>query len=338
MSVAHTRADGRPGGHMLAMAAGGASLLARRLRLDPGPALTMLVLVAATSFLFAALPRLFNGFADDGLRYTVAQAPFGERNPSFAEVGRIPASASGDPLANVVARTAQAQHEVLPAALDELVDRHAVVVRSPMYSAPASAGIAPFVTLRVPSAGFENAVRVVAGRLPRARDEQVSTVITTVPERPRPARVPVIEVALSTHTARELEAHVGERRILAPPLSELQARRVPQHDQRPIAVQIVGLFDVIDPNAPFWFGDPTVDRPNLEFTPDLSVKSVYAQAIVARAAYPAVLAATSPFQLLYEHRYLLDERRMDNGRVSSLRAAANEIGAGTRARGRSSRR
>ena len=150
MSVAHARDSGRRGGHTLAMAAGGASLLARRLRLDPGPALTMLVLVAATSFLFAALPRLFNGFADDGLRYTIAQAPFGERNPSFAEAGRIPASASGDPLANVVARTGQAQHEVLPAALDELVDRHAVVVRSPMYSAPASDGIAPFVTLRVP--------------------------------------------------------------------------------------------------------------------------------------------------------------------------------------------
>ncbi|HET8811677.1 MAG TPA: hypothetical protein VFM67_03695, partial [Gaiella sp.] len=115
MSVAHARDSGRRGGHTLAMAAGGASLLARRLRLDPGPALTMLVLVAATSFLFAALPRLFNGFADDGLRYTIAQAPFGERNPSFAEAGRIPASASGDPLANVVARTTQAQHEVLPA-------------------------------------------------------------------------------------------------------------------------------------------------------------------------------------------------------------------------------
>src|SRR4029079_19837616 len=102
MSAAHARDSGRHGGRTLAMPAGGPSLLARRLRLDPGPALTMLVLVAATSFLFAALPRLFNGFADDGLRYTVAQAPFGERNPSFAEVGRIPASAPREPLATLV--------------------------------------------------------------------------------------------------------------------------------------------------------------------------------------------------------------------------------------------
>lgn len=327
MSVADAREGGRPGGHPLAMVAGGASLLGRRLRLDPGPALTMLVLVAATSFLFAALPRLFNDFADDGLRYTIARAPFGERNPSFVEAGRIPASASRDPLANLAARTTQAQHEVLPAALDELVDGHAVVIRSPMYSAPPADGIAPFVTLRVPAAGFEDNIRVVAGRLPKTREEHVRTVITTVPERPRPARVPVIEVALSTNTARELEAHVGERRILAAPFSELQARRVPLHDQQPVAVEIVGLFDVIDPNAPFWFGDPTVDRPNLEFTPDLSIKSVYAQAIVAREAYPAVLAATRPFRLLYEHRYLLDENRIDGGRVPALRAATNEIDA-----------
>ena len=299
----------------------------------------MLVLVAATSFLFAALPRLFNEFADDGLRYTIAQAPFGERNPSFAEAGRIPASASGDPLANVVARTGQAQHEVLPAALDELVDRHAVVVRSPMYAAPASAGIAPFVTLRVPAAGFEDAVRVVAGRLPRARDERVSTVITTVPDRPRPARVPVIEIALSTNTARELEAHVGERRILAPPPSEVQARRVPQHDQRPIAVQIVGLFDVTDPNAPFWFGDPTVDRPNLEFTPDLE-REVRVRAshrrpcgISGRARRDEPLPA--PLRAPLRPRRTADRRR---SRLVVARRRRARSTRGTRAPGRSSPR
>ncbi len=309
------------------MATGGASLLARRLRLDPGPAITMLVLVAATSFLFAALPRLFNSFSDDGLRYTLAQAPFGERNPSLVEAGRIPARGSGDPLGNVVARAAHAQGEALPEVLDELVDGHAAVIRSPMYSAPPSEGIAPFVTLRVPAEGFEDNVRVVAGRLPRATDERVRTVVTTVPERPRPASGRLIEVAISKNTADELEAHVGDRRILAAGFSEVQARHVPLHDQRPVALEIVGIFDVVDPNAPFWFGDPTVDRPNLEFTPDLSVKSVFAQAIVAPTAYAAMLSATSPFRLVYEYRYLLDESRIDGSRVPSLRAAANEIDA-----------
>ncbi len=309
------------------MVAGGASLLARRVRLDPGPALTMFALVAATSFLFAALPRLFNGFADDGLRYAIAHAAFRERNPSLVEAGRIAASGSRNPLANVATRAVRAQHESLPGALDELVDSHAVVIRSPMYSAPPSKGIAPFITLRVPADGFEDNVRVVAGRLPRASEEHVRTVNATVPQRPRPVRLRLIEVALSTNTAQELQAHVGDREILAAGFSDVQARHVPLHDQRPVAVEVVGLFDVIDANAPFWFGDPTIDRPNLEFTPDLSVKSVFAQAVVAPAAYPALLAATSPFRLLYEYRYPLDESRIDGSRVPSLRAAANQIDA-----------
>ncbi len=325
MSVAHAREEPRRRGHPLAMAGGGAALVARRLRLDPGPAVTMLILVAATSFLFAALPRLFNSFADDGLRYTLAQAPFGERNPSLDEAGRIPASGSSDPLATVAARAEQEQHAALPEALDALVDGRAVVIRSPMYTAPTRDGIAPFMTLRVPAAGFEDNVRVVAGRLPRPSDKMVSTTVATLPGRPQPFRLHVIEVALSRNTAHELQAHVGDRRVFAAGFSELQARHVPVHDQRPVALEVVGIFDVVDPSAPFWFGDPTVDRPNLEFTPDLSVKSVFAQAIVAREAYPTLLSATSPFRLLYEYRYFLDENRIDGGRVPSLRAASNEI-------------
>jgi putative ABC transport system permease protein len=196
-----------------------------------------------------------------------------------------------------------------------------------MYTAPTTEGIAPFMTLRVPAAGFEDNVRVVTGRLPRPSGETVSTVVATVPQRPQPFRVPVIEVALSRNTAHELQMHVGDRRVFAAGFSEPQARHVPVHDQRPVALEVVGIFDVVDPNATFWFGDTTVDSPNLEFTPDLSVKSVFAQAIVARAAYPAVLSATRPFRLLYEYRYILDESRIDGGRVPSLRAAANEIDA-----------
>lgn len=328
MSVAQASTGERRGGHRLAMLGGGAALIARRLRLDPGSALTMAALVAATCFLFAALPLLYNGFADDGLRYTISTAPLAERNPTLSEPGRIPAGpASDDPLTNVARRAERAQHEALPPALDDLVDGRTVVIRSPMYSAPVSEGIAPFMTLRVPGEGFEQNVRVVAGRLPRASDERVRTVIRTVPERPRQARVRLLEIALSTSTARELQARVGDRWIVAAGFSELQARRVPFRDQRPVAIELVGLFDVIDPNAPFWFGDTTVDRPNLEFTPDLSTKYVFAQALVARAQYPAVLAATSPFRLVYEYRYHLDESQVDGGRLADLRAATNEIDA-----------
>ena len=68
MSVARAEAE-QPG--RITAALGGAQLFLRRLRLEPGPPLTMFALLALSCFLFAALPRLFNDIADDGLRYMV---------------------------------------------------------------------------------------------------------------------------------------------------------------------------------------------------------------------------------------------------------------------------
>ena len=62
-----------------------------------------------------------------------SNAPFGDRNPRLLEPGRIPAGAAADPLSNVVAARSRSQHEALPAALDDLVGRAVLVVRSPSY-------------------------------------------------------------------------------------------------------------------------------------------------------------------------------------------------------------
>jgi hypothetical protein len=67
---------------------GGAPLFLHRLRREPGVPLAMFLLVGATCFLFAALPLLFNGFADDGLRYRVAHAAPFARNVLAVDWGR----------------------------------------------------------------------------------------------------------------------------------------------------------------------------------------------------------------------------------------------------------
>ena len=82
MSVVQAGAEQRRPGRRLATLGAGLTLILRRLRLDPGPPLTMFVLVGATCFLFAALPRLFIAFSDDGLRATFSNAPVSARNPS----------------------------------------------------------------------------------------------------------------------------------------------------------------------------------------------------------------------------------------------------------------
>ena len=65
--------------------------LLRRLRAERGMALLIFVVVAVTSFVVAAGPRLFNHVADDGLRYGVERATAIGRNLQFSTVDRVPA-------------------------------------------------------------------------------------------------------------------------------------------------------------------------------------------------------------------------------------------------------
>ena len=75
----------------------------RRLRAERGMAVLVFVVVAVTSFVVAAGPRLFNDVADEGLRYGVANATAVGRNFQFSRVDRVP-SDDVDPLARVASR------------------------------------------------------------------------------------------------------------------------------------------------------------------------------------------------------------------------------------------
>ena len=330
-----------PRGRARAAALGGVSLVLRRVRADPGPTLTMVVLVAATCFLFAALPRLFNRFADDGLRYTLARAPLPARNVRAIEPGRLDADNGTDPLATVTAR-ANSSQQSLPVSLRELVERRTFVVHSPRYlllpgaqSAPAVPGVirpgtAPpsglirFLTLRLHDDARPH-IKLVAGSFPSSSTKRLRTVDRRIPELPQMKDVPLIPIALSTTTARQLRLHVGERAIFWPDPTDIDVQRLPSRDQQPLAVEVSGLFAVRDPEAPFWFSDPTLDVPEVQVTQDVESRSVFGQALVSADQYATVLAATSPLPLEYEYRYYLEATRFDAGRLGGLSAAATQI-------------
>ena len=52
-----------------------AGLLLRRIPSELGMILLLFFVIATTSFLFAAAPRMFNRVSDDGLRYAARSAP-----------------------------------------------------------------------------------------------------------------------------------------------------------------------------------------------------------------------------------------------------------------------
>ena len=318
-------------------------LFLRRLRFDPAPPLAMLVLVGVTCFLFAALPRLANDFADDGLRYTVDRAAPLARNVRVVETGRFPASGDADQLAVLAGRAARSERG-LPRPLRELIARRTVLARSPQFafqpgapSVPDVPGLVRFLALRVHS-GIQPHIRLVAGRLPTNSDVRVRTrtalslglqlrasfgASTTIPGAllRQTSRVRLVEVALSRSTARLLRLRVGDRAVFTPDQNDAAVHRAPTSEWQPLAVQIVGLFVPKRPDASFWFGDPTLDTPAVEVTPDGDRTLVYGQALVAADQYAATLRATKPLPLTYEYRYFLDADRFDAGRLGRLRDA-----------------
>jgi putative ABC transport system permease protein len=349
VSVADARMErGRRGG--AAAIGSGARLFLRRLRFDAAAPVAMFLLVGATCYLLAALPRLANSSADDGLRYMVSHAASAERNVRVVETDRLPASRGGDPRAAVADRAARSRQS-LPPVLRRSVASSTFVIRSPRHilqrdvratapaQGPATPGPAPhgltrYLTIRAQS-GVASHLRVVAGRLPRPSDVRVRARVThlvfysvffrQVSEVSWATNVPVVQVALSTTTARLLGLHVGDREVFTPDLTELAVQRVPLRELKPLAVEVVGLFVVKNPRAAFWFGDPTLGTPDVRQSVDLERREVFGQALVSPGQYAGMLAATAPLPLTYEYRHFVDPDRFDAGRLPALRDAVGHL-------------
>ncbi|HEU5476558.1 MAG TPA: FtsX-like permease family protein [Gaiellaceae bacterium] len=326
-----TIAPRAPSGHRLARPAQLApvGLVPRRLRADLGIALATVALIAVTCGVFAALPTLFDRFSDRGLRYTLAHATAIDRNVQATEIARVGAAAGAEPLARVGKRATEVS-QTLPPPLRRLVTGQAptFVVHSQQYAGPGPPGVVRILTL-VEQSGVWPRVRLTAGRMPRPTDGTVRTVSTThtdLGDLRQPVRVPLVEIALSVQTARQLYVHLGDRLVL-PANSTVETKFTPTADERPLAVKVVGLFTVPHPGDPFWFGDTSLDTPEVQKSQDLSTTDVFGAALLSPDQYSAMLEATRPLALSYEYRYLVDSRRLDASQVPGVRTATAELSA-----------
>jgi putative ABC transport system permease protein len=347
VSVAQAERPGR-----VSAALGGAQLFLRRLPLEPAPPGTMLALLALTCFLFAALPRLFNDVADDGLRYTVEQAGVDTRNVRVIEPGRIEAGTIA-----AVSERADRSRGALPPALRSAVVASTFVVRTPRYileadtqvSAPtqgvstpgAVSGVIRYLNVRVHE-GVAEHLRVIAGRLPRPSRRLVRTEVRQpiyatafqspfgVPPRQFEfvswaTRAPVLEIVLSAPTARELRLRVGDSAVFLPQHDAVEFGDIAVRDAKPLLVRVVGIVALEDENDPYWFGERGLQVPNVQRSQDLETTWVYSQALVSPEAYRSLLAATRPVPLSYEFRHYLDADRFDAGELRELNGAVAEL-------------
>ena len=287
-----------------------AGLLLRRLRTEMGAVLLLFVVIAATSFLFAAAPRLFDRASDDGLRFAALAASPIQRDLVLAEVDSLSPGVDGG------VATVRAQGDDLakrfPASLAALISDRSLRVTTARFSVTDPPSYETYVSLRYQD-GLTDATRLVSGRWPVDRGVVLPPATSLIGPGTsgggNPAEPVILEAAMGAAVAAEIGVHVGDRLAVTldgrDPLLE-GARQVV-----PTQIQVVGLFEPIDPNAPYWSGDPSL-RVSPAGTEDTPVARV--TAYIAAETYGAVWSSGLPFR--YEWRYQIDPRRLVGGQVA----------------------
>jgi putative ABC transport system permease protein len=275
--------------------------LLRRSRVERGVLALLFVLVAVTSFVVTAGPRLLSRVADDGLRYEVRAAPPAARNLQFQAVGELPGQV-GDALARVRARGDEIWGQ-LPPGVQKVVAERGSVVDSVRFRLTDPPNYETLVAMTYQD-GVEDLVRYVEGRAPVA--------LGSPPDGSDDPRR--FEVALSRAAAAEIQVGVGSRLPATADPSDPLLRRVFPRPTTPVVFEVVGLFDVPDPGAPGFFGESRLAQAAIGGSEEHPV--AFATALIAPEAYLDLRAVGMPAQ--YRWRFFTDVDRLDVGRLATL--------------------
>src|SRR5688572_1447241 len=248
---------------------GAVAVLLRRLRAERGVTVLLFVLVAVTSLVVAASPRLFDRVADAGLRYEVDRATSAQRNFQFTTVDRIRVD-EDDALANVDGRGVRLL-EGLPESIGQLIEARSYVVDSTRFRLVDPPNYPSYITLRHQD-GVDERIELDAGRRP-----------ARVPMSDDPDVPPRFEVALSSATAAELLVGLGDILPAAVDPGDTMLRNVFPRPATEIELEVVGLFTVSDRRAPYWFDEMTLAEAAIGGTDESPI--AFATGLLAPEAY-----------------------------------------------------
>jgi putative ABC transport system permease protein len=296
--------------------------LLRRVRAEREMALVVFTTIALTSFVFAAVPRLFNHMADDGLSYSIAHASTYARNIQMLRADVLPPPVNGDSFAQIVTYGDDFRSQLAPSIQAIIGDQKFVIdsARNKVVDDPAQPPYPSprFVTLRYQQ-DIDRHIKLTEGRMPAATTERVP-----VPGIEPATDAPVYEIAVSAETARQLGVKLGDQLILLPASDDPLVRRIPLDTLTYMAVRFVGFIELPDPTEEFWLGDPRLDRA-MEFD-DGNVVQIFATALISPDAIPQMRTSTAtPFQFTW--RYFVDPDRVSAGTFNQLAADMRRLDA-----------
>lgn len=285
-----------------------ATLLLRRLRSETGIAALICLLVALTSFLFAAGPRLFGSIADEALRHAVGVATPGQRSIEISLAASLRPGASGG-IAEVRAYGDQLA-ERIPPGIEALVEDRTLLVTAVRLLVTNPPSYETHVTLRYQDR-LVDTTRLVDGRWPV--DRGLPLRLSRPGSEPGSGDPVVIEVAFSAATATEIGVRVGDR--LAVKLDDSDVLMIGVRSQiTRTDLEVVGLYEALDQGADAWAGDRALLEVSQHGDDDNPI--AFATAYIAAETYPSLWESGLPFRYAWRHR--LDPARFEATNAGQL--------------------
>jgi putative ABC transport system permease protein len=285
----------------------------RQLRVERTAAVGLATLVFVTAFVFAVAPRVLDVVADTALRDEVSAAPPAQRNLQLLEERRLNPDPSG-PMAGVAAIGARYEAQ-FPPSLGSLIVGRSYLADTSRWKIVSDEAEEHFAILRF-QPGVDDHIAVVEGRLPSGETTK------TPGWADWPLDVPVFEVALAVPSAAEIGAKVGDIiRLTLDPTDRLNQNPtyVPPGSGDRVALRVVGLYRVPEPDADYWLGDMALAAPVLRNVSS-EVQFFDVSPLMSPGAYDAFMNLTieRALPLRYTWRYYVDAARLDAERADDL--------------------
>lgn len=244
---------GRGGAHRGVVA----GLVLPRVR-DDAVVLAAVALVAVVaSGVLAALPRVVDRLADASLAGELEDAPVVRRSIRVEALVPPPTGGGDDPLAELRDQGWEALEAAGPL-LRAALEAPRLVIDLPRYQLeplPGQGegdGNVQMLTMRIQD-GVEEQLEVVAGRLPGRDVGELRTSGEVLD---------LHEVVVTAATAEQLGLELGDRVRATPDVDDAVARRSASFSFPTVAIEVVGLIELSDPDDGLWFEDPRLHRPS----------------------------------------------------------------------------
>lgn len=210
--------------------------MGRRWRANQGWLTLLGLLCFAATLLITAIPRVVNHYTDQGLREWIASLSYTGRDVSYV-AGGVNEPPPPDRAGAVLEVLRDAMAAPLRDRLGEAwyaTQAGGVATGPDLARRAAEAGVRTFLLALRDQSGAAEAVRIVDGQW--ATNQTVSDRIAA---------------AVSTEVARTFGLRVGST-------VDITATKI---DAKPVHVEIVGIFEPLDPGAPVWVEEPEVLYP-----------------------------------------------------------------------------